>query len=234
VTGALAIVPARAGSRRVPGKNLARLDGRTLVRRALETAVAAGCFADVCLSSDDAAILAEGEGLDGVTTLRRPPALATAQARSFDVVRHAIGEMEGRTGRRYDPVCVVQCTSPFTEPGDLRATLDLLADHPDADSAVTVAPVDMVHHPIKLKRLDGIRLVPFLAPDAMTPSQDLPALYARNGCAYASRRRLIESGTFVAEDALAHVMPPERSVDVDTPLDLEFARFLAGRRRDAG
>ena len=76
----LGVIPARGGSTRAPRKNLARLGGRTLVRRALETALAAGCFEMVALSSDDDEILAEAEGLD-VVALRRPPEISTETSR---------------------------------------------------------------------------------------------------------------------------------------------------------
>ena len=224
----LGLVPARGGSRRVPGKNLEVIGGRTLVRRALDAAAGSGVLADLCLSSEDDAILAEAEGVPGVVALRRPDDLATDTARSYDVVLHALGALEAER-ERYDAVCIVQATAPFTLPEDVRATVELLDAHPEADSAVSVAEIEMTHHPIKLKRIEEGRLVPFLAPDGMTPSHELPTLYARNGAVYVTRRRLIDAGTFVAEDALAHVMPQLRSVDIDTPLDLEFARFLDQR-----
>lgn len=226
----LGIVPARAGSRRVPGKNLLRLEGRTLVRRALDTALASGAFSRVALTSEDPEIRAQAEGLD-VEVVERPPELATDTARSFDVVRHALDETERDHGERFAAVAVVQCTSPFTAPQDLRDTIALLDGDPKAASAVSVVEVDMLHHPVKLKRLVHGRLEPWLQADAMTPSHELPRLYVRNGCVYVSRRSLLEQGIFVAEDALAHVMPAERSVDIDTPLDLAFAEFLAARSR---
>lgn len=227
----LGIVPARGGSRRVPDKNLARLEGRTLVRRALQTALDSAAFARVALTSEDPDIRAEAEGLD-VDVVARPPELATDTARSFDVVLHALEEVQRTGGLRFDAVAVVQATSPFTAPQDLRDTVALLVGHPEAASAVSVVEVDMVHHPVKLKRLVDGRLQPWLQADAMTPSHELPRLYVRNGCVYVSRRSLLEQGTFVAEDALGHVMPPERSVDIDTPLDLAFAEFLVARSRE--
>jgi CMP-N,N'-diacetyllegionaminic acid synthase len=226
----LGIVPARGGSRRVPGKNLARIGGRTLVRRALETSLASGALAALALTSEDDEILAEADGLDGVEVVCRPPELSTDTARSFDVILHALAEVEKRTGDRYDAIAVMQCTSPFTAPDDVKRTIDLLANDPDAGSAVSVMEVDMVHHPIKLKRIEEGRLVPFLEADSMTPSHELPRLYVRNGSVYVSRRTIIDGGVFVAEDALAYEMPEERSLDVDTPLDLEFAEFLEQRR----
>lgn len=230
----LGIVPARGGSRRVPRKNLAVLEGRTLVRRALDLATASGALTDVCLSSEDPEILAEGEGVPGVRIVRRPAELATDTAHSSDVVRHALAEVEAATGRTYEAFCIIQCTTPFAEPQDVRDTIALLAADPSAGSAVSVVEVDMVHHPAKLKLVRDGRLVPFIAPDRMTPSHELPRLYVRNGAVYVTRRNLFDSGTFVAEDALANVMPQERSVDIDTPLDLAFAQFLADRRRREG
>lgn len=226
----LGIVPARAGSRRVPGKNLTRLEGRTLVRRALDTALTSGAFSRVALTSEDPEIRAQATDLD-VDVVERPPELASDAARSYDVVLHALDEVERTHGSRFEAVAVVQCTSPFTDPQDLRDTVALLDDHPEAASAVSVSEVDMLHHPLKLKRLVDGRLEPWLQADAMTPSHELPRLYVRNGCVYVSRRSLLETGTFVAEDALAHVMPAQRSVDIDTPLDLAFAEFLAARSR---
>ena len=224
----LGLVPARGGSKRVERKNLARLGGRTLVRRALDTTLAAGCFDTVALSSDDPDILAEAQGLE-VLALRRPPALSTDTARSFDVVREALATAESEHGRGpFDAVAVIQATSPFTAPEDLAGTLELL-EQSGAGSAVSVARLDSALHPLKLKRLEGDRLLPWLADDAMTPSHELPELWVRNGSVYASRREVIDAGVFIAEDVRGYPMPEERSYDVDTPLDLAFAEFLLER-----
>jgi len=224
----LAIVPARGGSKRVERKNLARLGGRTLVRRALDTALAAGCFDTVALSSEDHEILAEAGGLD-VLALERPPELADDTARSFDVARHALGAAEADHGRGpFEAVAVVQATSPFTAFEDLVATLRLLAES-GAGSAVSIARVESAVHPLKLKRLEGDRLLPWLEEDAMTPSHELPELWVRNGSVYVTRREVIDAGVFIAEDVRGHPMPAERSYDVDTPLDLAFAEFLVER-----
>jgi len=218
----LGLVPARGGSSRVPRKNLAVLGGRTLVRRALETALAAGCFEVVALSSDDDEILAEAEGLD-VAVLRRPDELATGTALAAEVVRHALAELDD-TGRPFEAVAVVQATSPFTAPEDVAATVALL-ERTGAGSAVSVVRVDAALHPAKLKRLEGDRLVPFLEDDRLTPSHELPPLWVRNGSVYAFRRDVAEAG-LETEDVRGHEMPADRSFDIDTPRDLEFARFL--------
>lgn len=223
----LGLIPARGGSRRVKGKNLALLGGKTLVRRSLETALESGCFSTVALSSEDPAILAEAHGLD-VELVRRPSELASDTALTYDVVVHALELLEGKSGARFDAVAVVQCTSPFTAPADLCGCIDLL-ERSGAPSTVSVTPVDMTIHPLKLKRLEGDRLLPFLEDDGMRPSHELPELWVRNGSIYVSRREVIAAGMLVAEDVRGYPMPPERSLDIDTAVDLEFARFLFER-----
>ena len=221
----LGLIPARGGSGRVPRKNLAKVGDLTLVRRALETALAAGCFDVVVLSSDDDEILAEAEGLD-VVALRRPAELATATARARDVALHALRELDDPP---FDALAIVQCTSPFTAPEDIAGTVELL-ERSGAESVVTVARADAGHHPLKLKRLDGDRLFPYLEDDRLTPSHELEPLWARNGSVYAFRRDAVERG-LEADDVRGYEMPPERSFDIDTEEDLAFAQFLVSQGR---
>lgn len=228
----LCIVPARGGSSRVPRKNLALLGGRTLVRRSLETACAAGVFDTVVLSSDDDEILAEASGLP-VVAVRRPARLATDDARSLDTALHAVAEVEHARGR-FDAVAVVQCTTPFALPEDLAGVVALL-ETSGASSAVSIARVDAGRHPLKLKVLDGDRLLPYLADDELTPSQELPPLWRRNGAVYVSRREVLDRGTLLdAADTRGYEMPPERSLDIDTPLDLALAELLFARLQHEG
>jgi CMP-N-acetylneuraminic acid synthetase len=221
----LGLVPARGGSGRVPRKNLARIAGITLVRRALETALAAGCFEVVALSSDDDEILSEADGLD-VVTLRRPPELATDTALAKEVVLHALRALDDPADP-FGVVTIIQCTSPFTAPEDLAGTVALL-ETTGAEAAVSVVRLDAVHHPLKLKRLEGDRLLPYLDDDRLTPSHELPPLWVRNGSAYAFRRDVVERG-LDAEDVRGYEMPAERSLDIDTTRDLAFAEFLLER-----
>jgi CMP-N,N'-diacetyllegionaminic acid synthase len=221
----LGIVPARGGSSRVPRKNLARLGGRTLVRRALVTALAAGCLDVVALSSEDDEILAEAGGLD-VVALRRPPELATDTARAAEFALHALQALDDPDSP-FDAVAIVQCTSPFTAPQDVAGAVELL-ERTGAESVVTVSRIDAAHHPAKLKVLDGDRLLPFLEDDRLTPSHELPPLWARNGSVYVFRRDVVER-SLEADDVRGYEMPSERSFDIDTARDLAIAEFLESR-----
>lgn len=221
--GVLALVPARGGSRRVDRKNLAALGGRTLVRRALETALAAGCFTAVGLSSEDPEILAEADGLE-VERIERPQELATDTTRSLDVVLHALDSLS----QSYDAVAIVQCTSPFTAPEDLAAAVAMF-EHTGAGSVVSVTRVEAALHPLKLKRLEGDRLLPWLEDDRMVPSHELPELWVRNGSIYITRTEVLRAGEILdPSDQRGYVMPPERSFDIDTPRDLALARLIEG------
>lgn len=218
----LGLVPARGGSTRVPRKNLAVLGGRTLVRRALETALAAGCFDTVALSSDDGEILAEAEGLDAVA-VRRPAELSTETARAREFARHAFEELGG-----FDALAIIQCTSPFTAPEDVAGAVTLL-ERTGAESVVTVSVADAACHPLKMKRLEGDRLLPYLEDDRLTPSHELERLWMRNGSVYAFRRDVVLERGLEAGDVRGYEMPAERSFDIDTALDLAFAQFLVSR-----
>lgn len=226
----LGLVPARGGSRRIARKNLAEIGGRTLVRRTLQTALDSGALDLVVLSSEDDEILAQAEGLD-VVALRRPDELATDRASSYDAAMHALREVEAAGHGPFDALALMQCTTPFAAPEDVAGAIALL-DGSGAGSVVTVGRIPDVTHPLKLKRLEGNRLTPYLRDDELTPSHDLPELWSRNGAVYASRRAVLEAGTLVASDALGYPMPEERSLDVNTPLELAFARFLADQRMD--
>lgn len=228
----LGLVPARGGSRRVPGKNLAVLGGRTLVRRALETCAGARRLDAIALSSEDPAILAEADGLDGVLAIERPAELAGDTALAYDVAVHALDAAQGHAGVRFDALAIVQCTSPFTEAGDIDATIELL-EQTGAESAVTITRSDDLAHPLKQKVLDGNRLLPFLRDDELAPSHTLPELWVRNGAVYCSRTAVLAGGRLLGSDVRALPMPRERSLDINAPLDLAFAEFLLRRLQDA-
>jgi CMP-N,N'-diacetyllegionaminic acid synthase len=224
----LGLIPARGGSRRVERKNLARLGGKTLVRRALDTALAAGCFDTVSLSSDDPDVLAEADDLPAVIQVRRPCELAGDRALAYDAVVHTLEDLEAGGRGPFEAVAIIQCTSPFTAPEDIAGAVEML-ERTGAGSVVTVARVDVTAHPLKLKRMKGDRLRPFLEDDRMRASHELPPLWRRNGSVYVTRRPVIDAGETIAPDVRGYEMPQERSLDIDTPTDLAFAEFLLAR-----
>lgn len=241
----LGIIPARGGSRRVPRKNLCTIAGKTLVARAIEAARSATRIDRLVVSSDSDEILAIAASYDPALALRRPPELSTETALAIEYVRHALAELgrpqgpedaegaQDSRGERFDAVAIIQPSSPFTLAEDIDATIDLL-DRSGADSAVTVVQLDQVVHPFKLKTLDGDRLRPYLEPEkGRMAAHEIPTIYARNGSVYVTRVSTVERGDLLGEDSRAVVMPRERSVDINDPLDLRFAEFLASASESA-
>jgi CMP-N,N'-diacetyllegionaminic acid synthase len=223
----LGIIPARAGSKRVPGKNLRILGGKPLVLRAIEAARGARTLSRVIVSSDDTEVLK----LAGELGLLRPAEISTDTALAIDYVHHALRILEGGGDARYEAVAILQPSSPFTTPEDIDETVAALEDAPGADSAVSVVEVEHATHPLKLKRLVDGRLLSFLEEEGgRMASHELPKLFVRNGSVYATRRNAIDRGEIIGNDSRAWVMPRERSVDINDELDFQFAEFLAQQR----
>lgn len=225
---ALGIIPARAGSKRVPRKNLAPLGGKPLVAWAIELGRAVPGLARLVVSSDDDEVLALAAGYAADLPLRRPAELAGDTSPALDYVTHALAATEA-DGGHFDAVAILQPTSPLTLPSDVEATLLLLAGS-GAESAVTVVKLDHAIQPVKLKVLDGDRLRPFFEEErGRMAEHELPALYVRNGAVYATRRDVLDGGRILGDDCRAHVMPRARSIDINDELDLRFAEFLLAR-----
>lgn len=224
----LGIVPARAGSKRLPRKNVLSLGGRPLVVWAIEAARAARALDRLVVSSDDEEVLAFASERDPALPLRRPPELADDTSPAIDYVRHALHALE-TSGGRFDAVAIIQPSSPFTRSADIDATVALLQGS-GADSAVSIVELDHAIHPLKLKRLEGDRLWPYLEEErGRMAAHELPRLYVRNCSVYVSRRAVIDSGAILGDDCRGFVMPAERSVDINTAHDLLFAEFLLQR-----
>lgn len=224
----LGLVPARGGSKRVPDKNLAELGGRSLVRRALDTAGAAKRVKVTALSSNDRRILDEGEGVDGVLVIPRPAELSRPDSTSYSAVMHALAESERRLQRSFDAVALLQCTSPFTLPEDVDGAIELL-DRTGAGSVFSVCRLDHAYHPAKVRVLDGDRLLPYEGDTEPRAAHEVSTLWVNNGSIYLSRRETLEAGSLASADLCGYRMPDERSLDVNSARDLEFARFLDER-----
>lgn len=219
---ALAVVPARAGSRGLPGKNLAEVGGRSLVERAVLAARGAG-VEQVVVTTDGADIAAAAAAL-GAVVVDRPAELATGSSRTVDAVLHALDALG--TGDDV-PVVLLQPTSPLRTAGDVAATLERWA-RGDVRTALTVCGT--AHHPLKELLLDGsgvARPVGSWA-DLESPRQDLPRAVRINGAVYVATAGTLRASRRVVVDPVGVVeMPVERSLDVDDAADLAAARRYA-------
>jgi CMP-N-acetylneuraminic acid synthetase len=228
----LGIIPARAGSKRVPQKNFRPFAGTTLTDLAIRQALEARCLDDVLVSSNSPEVLLIAAAYPGIFVLERPAALATDFSYAIDYQVHALEYLEREYGKSYDWVVVLQPSSPLRTGHDIDATVELLGRHPEADSAVSVSPVAHMVHPTKLKTMQGDRLLPYFEEEnGRTAVQDLPAVFVRNCAVYVFRVKNILSGVQLGDCSVGYVMPSETSVDINDLLDFEFAEYLFEKKR---
>jgi CMP-N-acetylneuraminic acid synthetase len=223
----LGVIPARGGSKSVPRKNIALVHGKPLIAYTIEAAQRSRLLTHFLVSSDDAEIIAVARQYGAPVPFVRPAELATDTAPSLPVVQHAVGEMERLHGLTYDYVVLLQPTTPLRLPEDIDLALEKLAAT-GADSVISVCDVG-AYHPARMRQIVDDRLVelPIREPKEMARRQDLPPVYIRNGAIYAVKRDVVMLGNSMSgEDCRAYIMPEQRSVNVDSQLDLLLAEIL--------
>jgi len=215
MSSVVAVIPARGGSKSVPGKNVALVGGVPLVARAVHAARAAHRVDRVIVSTDDVGIAAAARSA-GAEIVTRPPALAGDAATSESAVLHALDAAAPTA----TVVLLVQCTSPFLTAADIDAVVGPVADG-FADSAFTAAP----SHGF-LWRPDGTGINH--DPSGRLRRQDRPVELLETGAAYAVRVDVLRrTGHRFSGRVLPVAVAPERTLEIDEPADLERARLLA-------
>lgn len=223
---AYAFVPARGGSKGIPGKNVRTVDGVPLVVRAVTTARAAGSVDRVVVSTDDDTIaeLACGAGAE---VIRRPPELAADDTASEVVLVHALDVLRAGGSDDPDVTVLVQCTSPFTESSDIDGTIALLYER-DADCAFTAARTRSF-----LWREEPTGIVAVNHDARVRPRrQDRAVEFAETGAVYAMRTAgFRRAGHRFFGDLVVFEVPVERAFEIDDPADLELAERLVALGR---
>jgi CMP-N-acetylneuraminic acid synthetase len=219
----VAIVPARAGSKGIPGKNRRRVAGRSLVEIAVDAAVQSRRCATVVVTTDDP-ISARQARSRGAIVLQRPRRLAGPKATTPEVIEHALHQLR-RGGQDFDRLVVLQPTSPLRTASDVRNALRI-HDQQDGRNVISVVALKGAQWSMRLRR-DG-RLVPLDPRSLRRRRQDLQPLYVPNGALYVIGTDRIGRGWFA--DAVGYVMPRERSIDIDDHFDLRVARALAPKK----
>ncbi|MES1242672.1 MAG: acylneuraminate cytidylyltransferase family protein [Acidobacteriota bacterium] len=217
----LGLIPARGGSKGIPGKNVRLFGGRPLLAWTAEAALASTRLARTVLSTDDEGIAETGRrcGLD--VPFLRPAELARDDTPTLPVVRHAL-EVLGDGGDGFDAVCLLQPTSPFRRAGDIDACIALLEER-DLDAVVSVLPVPAEHNPHWVYFEDGGLLRLATGEDQPVPRrQELPPAFHRDGSVYVTRREIVMAGSLYGRRLGGYVMP-EAGVNLDTPADWERA-----------
>lgn len=226
----LAIVSARAGSKGLPGKNTRALAGKPLIAHTIEAARRAPSVSRVLVSTDgqDIADVAKSYGAD--VPFLRPSELARDETPGIEPVLHAVHWLAEQEASRPELILLLQPTSPLRTAEDIEAAVALMKrSHPPA--VVSVEPVRKYPQWMVTLADDG-QFRWMMGEDAVaTRRQDLPTAYALNGAIYLVRREvLVEQRTLLPRGTIGYVMPPERSVDIDSELDIRVAEALLRER----
>jgi CMP-N-acetylneuraminic acid synthetase len=230
VSRTLGIVPARGGSKGVPGKNLRLLAGRSLIEYTAHAARESRVLDRTILSTDSTEIAEAGRRAGLEVPFLRPASLAQDDTPMLPVLRHAIDALAAE-GWVADVIVLLQPTSPLRRPSHVRDAVAMLRDS-DADSVVTVVEVPRHLSPDYVMRIDGGLLQPFL-PDGhrVTRRQDARPAYSRDGTVYACWRRTIEQfNSLYGERCQPLIVDAADSLSIDSLDDWDAAeRRLAGR-----
>ena len=226
----LAIVPARGGSKGVPGKNVRPLAGRPLVEYTARAAADSGVIDRIVLSTDSPEIAEVGRRAGLEVPFLRPAALSADDTPMLPVLQHALDVLE-QGGWTPEIVVLLQPTSPLRTAAHIDAAVTLL-EASGADAVVSVVEVPHRFNPVSVLRMDGDRVAPWSPGPAVTRRQDKPRLFARNGPAVLAVRTrvLVEERRLYGQDTRAISMTDAESVDIDTAWDLAVAELALARR----
>ena len=222
----IALIPARGGSKGIPRKNLAPLAGKPLIAWTIEAALGSKNVRRVIVSTDDPEIAKVARQHGAEVPFLRPPDLAADEAGALGVALHALDWLGENAGEEPEYLLLLQPTSPLRMTADIDAAIDLARTR-GADAVLGVCEAEP--HPFLARRVDESGVLSDFIPLAEKPvrRQDFPEAYVLNGALYLNRSASLRaSRTFQPPGALALVMPRERSLDIDTPLDLRLAEAL--------
>jgi len=223
----LAIIPARAGSKRLPGKNSKLLCGKPLVQWTIEAAMQSEDITDVVVSTDSDIIAEIAKQCGAPVPFMRPDDISGDTATAIDVVKHTVNYFVEK-GIHYDYIIWLQPTSPLRSVSNINQAIATLKAK-SADAVISVCECD--HSPMWSNTLeeDG-NMQNFLSNFVKKNprSQALPTYYRLNGAIYISKvAPLLDQGTFfLSDNVYSYIMDRESSVDIDHHLDFKLAEYL--------
>lgn len=222
----VALITARGGSKTIPGKNLIDLGGKPLIQWTFDAAQASDRLSRIILSTDDTKIADYGKSAGIEVPFIRPSALAGDSTSHFSVIEHALDWLQEDMGKMPDYLVLLQPTSPLRTAADIDGAVSQALTS-QADAVVSMCEAD--NHPwLTFKISEGGCVEEYLPADVVYKQrQSLPEAYALNGAIYVNKpASLLSHKTFTPPQTQAYVMPPERSLDIDTPWDLHLVKML--------
>ncbi len=229
----LAIVPARAGSKGLPGKNIKPLLGKPLIAYTLQQAKEATLVDTVFVSTDgeEIAAVALNNGID--VPFLRPARLAADTSSSADVVEHVLDYFESRQ-QQFDYLLLLEPTSPLRKHDDIDNAIRLALGHPEADGVVSLGKVHM-EHPMIVKKISPTgTIVPYLdATATITQRQQADVAYFPYGVVYLIKTSVFrERKSFYTENMLPYFIERWQNYEIDDSYDFLIVESILNKRRE--
>lgn len=224
---------ARGGSKGVVNKNVREIAGKPLLAYTIQQAQQSKLFDIIAVSSDSQQILdiAKSFGVDHI--VKRPDELATDAAAKLPVIQHCVDSVEKEINVIFDTLVDLDATSPLRSVKDICNAVEMLENN-KVSNVITGMPArrSPYFNMVKVNNQGTAELVQKLDCNIVR-RQDAPKCYDMNASIYVwSRKGLFEYETLFHHDTLLYVMPEERSIDIDSPLDFLFVEFLLQRKDD--
>ncbi len=221
---AIALIPARGGSKGVPGKNVAPVLGKPLIAYSIEAALQCEAIHEVWVSSDDLQILDVARLYPDVKIHERDPAIA----RDNSPIGETIEAVLALSDTDVEAVVLLQPTSPIRTSAQIAESMDLLKRNAHANSVISVCAMNDVH-PARMYWMKGDApdLQPIMPEFESTRRQDIPPAFYRNGSIYVVRCEAFKQvGTVMASPSLGYLMPASQLLNIDEPRDLLIAEVV--------
>lgn len=213
----LGLIPARGGSKGIPGKNIKDLNGKPLLAYTWESAKSSKYISKTILSSDDADIISVAKGLDLEVPFVRPSDLAADKSPTLPVIQHALNFFL-ENGEKFDAVCLLQTTYPFRLSGMIDEAIETMLET-DSDAVVSVLPVPHEFNPhwVFEPNGDGLLKIATGENEIITRRQDLPQAFFRDGAIYLTKTKtLLEKNSLYGEKLAYLESDRKRYVNLDT------------------
>jgi CMP-N,N'-diacetyllegionaminic acid synthase len=231
----LFLIPARGGSKGLPGKNIRPLLGKPLIAWTVETAVKAAKLVDghVIVSTDSDAIAIAARNAGAQIPFMRPAALAQDTSSSMDVVLHALDFFEEK-GVKFDYLCMLEATSPQRDENDVTGALDLLIKTNGAESIVGVCRSESGHPAFLATKNENQFIHPYEGETFIFKRrQEIDEVYFFEGSMYISKvSSLRNRKSFYHEKTVGYEMPKWKSFEVDDLIDFTIIESLMKARKE--
>lgn len=223
----LAVIPARGGSKGIPGKNIINVNNKPLIQYTIEAAKSSKYIDRIIVSTDDEEIAKVSIDCGAEVPFLRPENLASDTANTIDVLIHALEEL-CRDGASYDYIVLLQPTQPLRTSNHIDNAIEMIVME-NEESLVSITEVS--EHPVLFRTLQqNKRLENLLKTSSTIRRQEFPKYYKVNGAIYINKiNQNFNLNTSLNDNKLGFIMDKESDIDIDEPFDLEVLALMLNR-----